>query len=183
VNRVPLTAMAAKFPSPLPSIKAGDFDRLASSRRIFHTSHRSHRISGAPRGTRAPRWRGTIPGLPTFAGVPAAFCRPDQPGCGMGPGEGGGDRKHRSHQRGGGRTPAKRKQRLPFGTAWSRPCLISPVSRRLRCLSAAIVSGGGPKSARAESAAVSSESVSAGRGSKSALTPGRLNVVITGPAA
>src|SRR5882724_8169176 len=49
-------------------------------------------------------------------------------------------------------------------------------STRLLRFSATTVSGGGPNSARAGAADVSNESVSAGRGSKSFLIPGRLNL-------
>src|SRR6266850_4543618 len=49
-------------------------------------------------------------------------------------------------------------------------------STRLLRFSATAVSGGGPNSARAGAADVSNESVSAGRGSKSFLIPGRLNL-------
>src|SRR6266403_1743106 len=62
-------------------------------------------------------------------------------------------------------------------------------SKRLTCLrkstkllrfSVTAVPGGGPNSARAGTADVSNESLSASRGSKSFLIPGRLNFVFTG---
>src|SRR2546426_5098785 len=53
-------------------------------------------------------------------------------------------------------------------------------STRLLRFSATAVSGGGPNSARAGTD-VSNEAVSAGRGSKSFLIPGRLTFVFTGP--
>src|SRR2546426_5555748 len=58
------------------------------------------------------------------------------------------------------------------------PCLRK--STRLRRFSATAVSGGGSNSARAGTD-VSNEAVSVGRGSKSFLSPGRLNFVFNGP--
>src|SRR6266849_8551805 len=75
------------------------------------------------------------------------------------------------------RARRRRSQRLRSS---KRVTCLRKSTRLLRC-SATAVSGGGPNSARAGAADVANESVSAGRGSKSFLIPGRLNFVFNRP--